>query len=216
NSRRALRAILSNSTGSIPPSTSRPRRHAPPRRRARPAAGSPAPAGRRPTRTTSAPPAPGAPPARRAARAVPAAAGPPPRAIDAVDWLAKTSGGSATVLPREAERRAAVIVPPGPRLVDRIDIEPQYWALVEALLGHVLLAADLDEALKLWRGADHPVTVVTPRGEAIDPLGAVTGGSEPPLEETLLARARELRELEGAHAASLARLAAEERALAER
>src|SRR5437899_3191518 len=137
-------------------------------------------------------------------------------AIDAIDWLAKTSGGSAPVLPRAAERRAAAIVPTGPRLVDRIDIEPQYWALVEALLGHVLLAADLDEALKLWRGADHPVTVVTPRGEAIDPLGAVTGGSEPPLEETLLARARELRELEGAHAASLARLAAEERALAER
>src|SRR6266478_937975 len=137
-------------------------------------------------------------------------------AIDAVDWLTRTSGGSATVLPREAERRAAVIVPPGPRLVDRIEVEPQHWALVEALLGCVLLATDLDEALKLWRGADHPVTVVTPRGEAIDPLGAVTGGSEPPLEETLLARARELRELEGAHAASLARLAAEERALAER
>src|SRR5947209_3423041 len=137
-------------------------------------------------------------------------------AIDAVDWLARTSGGSATVLPREAERRAAVIVPPGPRLVDRIGVEPQHWALGEALLGGVRLATGLDEALKLWRGADHAVTVVTPRGEAIDPLGAVTGGSEPPLEETLLARARELRELEGAHAASLARLAAEERALAER
>src|SRR5207302_1268176 len=115
-----------------------------------------------------------------------------------------------------AGRRAAVIVPPGPRLVDRIEVEPQHWALVEALLGCVLLATDLDEALKLWRGADHAVTVVTPRGEAIDPLGAVTGGSEPPLEETLLARARELRELEGAHAASRERLAAEERVLAER
>src|SRR6266851_2565205 len=137
-------------------------------------------------------------------------------AIDAVDWLTRTSGGSATVLPREAERRAAVIVPPGLRLVDRIEVEPQHWALMEALLGCVLLATDLDEALKLWRGADHWVTVVTPRGEAIDPLGAVTGGSEPPLEETLLARARELRELEGAHAASRERLAAEERALAER
>ena len=135
-------------------------------------------------------------------------------AIDAIGWLAKTGGGSATVLPREAERRAAVIVPPGPRLVDRIEIEPQHWALVEALLGHVLLAADLVEALKLWRGAEHPVTVVTPRGEAIDALGTVTGGSEPPLEETLLARARELRELEAAHVASLERLAAEERALA--
>src|SRR5207244_11304795 len=66
-----------------------------------------------------------------------------PAAIDAIGWLAKTGGGSATVLPREAERRAAVIVPPGPRLVDRIEIEPQHWALVEALLGHVLLAADL-------------------------------------------------------------------------
>src|SRR5437773_2036036 len=135
-------------------------------------------------------------------------------AIDAIGWLAKTGGGSATVLPREAERRAAVIVPPGPRLVDRIEIEPQHWALVEALLGHVLLAADLVEALKPWRGAEHPVTVVPPRGEAIDGLGTVTGGSEPPLEETLLARARELRELEAAHVASLERLAAEERPLA--
>jgi chromosome segregation ATPase len=40
--------------------------------------------------------------------------------------------------------------------------------------------------------------VVTVTGEAIDALGAVTGGSEPPLKETLLARARELREIEGA------------------
>ena len=135
-------------------------------------------------------------------------------AIDAVGWLAGTGGGSATVLPREAERRAAVIVPPGPRLVDRIEIEPQYWAMIEALLGHVLLAADLDEALRLWRSADHAVMVVTPCGEAIDALGSVTGGSEPPLEETLLARARELRELERVHAASVERVASEERALA--
>jgi chromosome segregation protein len=50
------------------------------------------------------------------------------------------------------------------------------------------------------------VTVVTLTGEAIDPTGAVTGGSEPPLEETLLARARELREIEAALAAARARL----------
>jgi len=135
-------------------------------------------------------------------------------ALDAVAWLGTTGGGSATVLPRDAERRAPVIVSPGPRLVDRIEVDPQHWALVEALLGHVLLAADVDEALRLWRAAEHPVTVVTPGGEALDALGAVTGGSEPPLEETLLARARELRELETAHAASLERVAAEERALA--
>ena len=128
-------------------------------------------------------------------------------AVESVAWLASETAGSATLVPREAERRAPVIVPPGPRLLDRIDVDPPHWALAEALLGHVLLADDLDSALRLWREAPHPVLVVTRRGEAIDGLGAVTGGSEPPLEETLLARTRELRELENARAAAAARVA---------
>src|SRR5437667_77785 len=136
-------------------------------------------------------------------------------AVAAVGWLTESNAGSATVLPRDAERRAAVIVPAGRRLLDQIDVDPQHWALAEALLGQVLLADDLGHALALWRAASHAVTVVTPAGEAIDTVGAVTGGSEPPLEETLLARARELRELEGTLAAARADLAREERALAE-
>jgi chromosome segregation protein len=116
-------------------------------------------------------------------------------ALDAIRWLREAGAGSATVLPHEPERRATVIVPAGRRLVDQIDIDPDYWALAEAVLGNVLLANDLDEAMALWREAPHPLTVVTVAGEAVDLLGAVTGGSEPPLEETLLARARELREL---------------------
>ena len=135
-------------------------------------------------------------------------------AVQDISWLREAAGGSATVVPREAERRPAVMVPPGQRLVDRIDVDPQYWALVEALLGHVLLAEDLERAVALWRAASHPVTVVTRAGEAIDTLGAVTGGSEPPLEETLLARERELRELDVAHAAATDRVRREERALA--
>jgi chromosome segregation protein len=117
------------------------------------------------------------------------------RAVEAIRWLSQEGAGSATVLPHDPERRATVIVPPGRRLVEQIDVDPDHWALAEAVLGHVLLANDLDDALALWRDAAHPVTVVTPAGEAVDVLGAVTGGSEPPLEETLLARARELREL---------------------
>jgi chromosome segregation protein len=128
-------------------------------------------------------------------------------AVESVAWLASETAGSATLVPREPERRAPVIVPPGPRLLDRIDVDPPHWALAEALLGHVLLADDLDGALRLWREAPHPVLVVTRRGEAIDALGAVTGGSEPPLEETLLARTRELRELEQARAGASARVA---------
>jgi chromosome segregation protein len=122
------------------------------------------------------------------------------RALEAIRWLRETGGGSATVLPHEPERRATVIVPAGRRLVDQIEVDPDYWALAEAVLGNVLLANDLDEAMQVWRDAPHPLTVVTLAGEAVDLLGAVTGGSEPPLEETLLARARELREL-GRHVA---------------
>jgi chromosome segregation protein len=77
----------------------------------------------------------------------------------------------------------------------------------------VLVADDLDRARELWRTAIHPVTVVTLQGEAIDTLGAVSGGSAPPLEETILARARELRELKEALADNAARLVAEEAAL---
>jgi chromosome segregation protein len=136
-------------------------------------------------------------------------------ALDGVGWLEETRGGSATVVPRDADRRAAVIVPPGQRLVDRIEVEPPYWSLVEALLGHVLLADDLATAVRLWRAASHPVTVVTRAGEAIDVLGAVTGGSEPPLEETVLARERELRELARTCDEVAARVERAEHALAE-
>src|SRR5262245_32829337 len=119
-------------------------------------------------------------------------------ALGAVRWLRETQAGSATVIPHDPERRATVIVPAGRPLVDQVDGRPVDWALAEALLGQVLRADDLEEALRIWREAPHPLTVVTLAGEAIDALGAVTGGSEPPLEETLLARARELRELAAA------------------
>ncbi|TMA81855.1 MAG: chromosome segregation protein SMC [Deltaproteobacteria bacterium] len=135
-------------------------------------------------------------------------------AVRAIGWLSKTAGGNATVVPRDAERRAATIVPPGRRLVDRIEVDPAHWALAEALLGQVLVADDLESALALWRAADHPVTVVTPKGEAVDALGAVSGGSEPALEETLLARQRELRELEQAIAASASQVVEAEQVLA--
>src|SRR5262249_21647153 len=94
-----------------------------------------------------------------------------------------------------------------------VDVDPGHWALAEALLGQVLLADDLAEALRIWREAPHPLTVVTLAGEAIDALGAVTGGSEPPLEETLLARARELRELAAATREAEATADAEQRVL---
>ena len=112
-------------------------------------------------------------------------------------WLAPEAAGSATLVPREPERRAPVIVPPGPRLLDRIDVDPPHWALAEALLGQRAAGGRPRRGARVCGGRPRTRSRSSrAAGEAIDPLGAVTGGSEPPLEETLLARARELRELE--------------------
>lgn len=116
--------------------------------------------------------------------------------VEALAWLRAGEGGSATVIPRQPDRSTTSRDLPGTRLRDAVAVEPGYEPLVDALLADVVLVRDLPEALALWRTVDPPVTVVTSCGEAIDPQGAITGGSEPPLEETLLARARELRELE--------------------
>src|SRR5262249_51182514 len=102
-------------------------------------------------------------------------------ALEAIRWLRETRAGSATVIPHDPERRATVIVPAGRRLVDQVDVDPGHWALAEALLGQVLLADDLDEALRLWREAPHPLTVVTLAGEAVGGPGAGAGGRGAPL-----------------------------------
>ncbi len=127
-------------------------------------------------------------------------------AIRDIQWLTSSGGGSATLIPRVSERRAATIVPAGPRLLDRIEADAAHWALAETLLGNVLLADDLVSAIALWRAAAHEVIVVTLRGEAVDALGAMTGGSEPPIEETVLVRERELREMDYALARLKARV----------
>src|SRR5262249_61861751 len=113
----------------------------------------------------------------------------PSAALGAVRWLRETQAGSATVIPHDPERRATVIVPAGRRLVDQVDVDPGHWALAEALLGQVLLADDLDEALRIWREAPHPLTVVTLAGEGGDGPGGGTGGGGPTRERRRLRRA---------------------------
>ncbi len=77
-----------------------------------------------------------------------------------------------------------------------LDLVAGYDRLVDVLLADVFLTDDLEEARAVWLRSGGAATVVTRQGEAIDRMGAMSGGSEPPLEETLLARARELRELD--------------------
>ncbi len=69
--------------------------------------------------------------------------------------------------------------------------------LIPYLLDGVAIVDDLDRAEALWRRNGVVATYVTPAGEVLTPTGGLRGGGESAAHEhSLLARKRELRELE--------------------
>ncbi len=117
-------------------------------------------------------------------------------ASEAVKALRRAGAGRATCIPRAARVPADAPCPPGvERLLDLVHARPGHAEVAAALLGHVLLARDLETALAVWRTTSGAWTIVTPAGETVDANGAVTGGSHR-AEETLLAERRERRALD--------------------
>ncbi len=83
-------------------------------------------------------------------------------------------------------------------LINHISVSPGYEAVIESLLGHVILAGNLNEALRLWQqpNGGTPATIVTREGDLITAGGIITGGSKDRLAG-ILAKKQELKELEG-------------------
>lgn len=130
----------------------------------------------------------------------------------AIDFLKTQRSGRATFLPLDrlhvlptiaAPKRAGLLG----NAIDLVEYAPAVGAAIQQLLNRVWVAENLPAAraaLDDFRGSARP-TVVTLDGEIVRPGGAVTGGSEGGRsDDSLLARARELRELPGqiAHAAA--------------
>ncbi len=88
------------------------------------------------------------------------------------------------------------------RLMDLVSVEERYRGVASSLLGDVVLVPDLQSAIGLWRKNGIRVTLVTPEGDVIDPSGVITGGSDRPIEEEILARRREIEQLRGTSEAS--------------
>jgi len=123
-------------------------------------------------------------------------------ARDAVAYLAENRAGAATFLPLEhlggddqPSREAPAVAPPA-RLVAR-HVGGRAPGLLEYLLGHVAVVDDLDQAEALWRRNGVVATYVTPQGEVLSPTGRLRGGAgSGAVERSLLARRRQIRELE--------------------
>src|SRR5437899_113265 len=119
----------------------------------------------------------------------------------AVAYLRDRGLGSATFLPLE---HLPVADGPGPddngvRWVTR-RVGANAPHLVHHLLAQVAIVDHLDEAEALWRRNGVVATYVTPGGEGFGPIGPLDGGenrASAATEHSLLARKRQLRDLEG-------------------
>src|SRR5213593_1721158 len=119
----------------------------------------------------------------------------------AVAYLRDHGLGSATFLPLE---HLPVAGGPGPddngvRWVTR-SVSANAPHLVHHLLAQVAIVDHLDEAEALWRRNGVVATYVTPGGEVLGPTGRLHGGenrASAATEHSLLARKRQLRDLEG-------------------
>ncbi|HEY7520729.1 MAG TPA: chromosome segregation protein SMC [Methylomirabilota bacterium] len=118
----------------------------------------------------------------------------------AVEYLQTTRSGPATFLPLEHLPTPAGAPPDdnGVRWAAR-SVTASCPDLIHYLLGHVGVVDHLDHAESLWRRNGVVATYVTPAGEVLSPAGRLRGGGESDeggVEHSLLARKRQLRELE--------------------
>jgi chromosome segregation protein len=116
-----------------------------------------------------------------------------------IEHLRQSQMGRGTFFPRQPRVRSEGAAPIEAvdgmigRALDLVTSCEGYDALVNALLGEVVLVRDLDVALHLWNISSAPAVWVTLRGEVLDRSGAVTGGERS--ETGLLEQKREIKSL---------------------
>ncbi|MBV9864829.1 MAG: chromosome segregation protein SMC [Abitibacteriaceae bacterium] len=123
----------------------------------------------------------------------------------AINWLKQNQAGRATFLPLPnlrpggiSDKTRALLREKGVRGVasELVKCDKAYAAAVEYLLGRVIVVDTLDVAVALAKRCEFGVRLVTLDGELVLPAGAITGGQGKQKASGLLARKRELDELE--------------------
>ena len=122
--------------------------------------------------------------------------------VRAIDYLKRASLGRGSFVPLEVRPHASgaslaahehlrEAVP----LIEQITVQENCRAIVDELLGDVLLIPNLVSGISLWRQNGFCGTFVTPEGDIISPSGILTGGSGMGADRSLLRNRREIAEL---------------------
>jgi chromosome segregation protein len=105
----------------------------------------------------------------------------PEFALRAIEILKRTQAGRLSFVqePDAAVAAHPAIEAPGVagRLVDMLDVEPRYRPVAEAMLGHVMVADDLNSAIAASNLNGHGTMFVTRDGDLLEPGRTIAGGS---------------------------------------
>ncbi len=98
--------------------------------------------------------------------------------------------------PESATSKPAIAENGHRRLIDHLSIKEEFRPVLETLIGAVVLADDLPQAMQVWRQSNGSgkKTVVTPEGDLITASGMIIGGSADRLSG-ILSKKQELLEM---------------------
>ncbi|MCK8816565.1 chromosome segregation protein SMC [Natroniella sulfidigena] len=121
----------------------------------------------------------------------------------AINYLKDNQAGRATMLPlnlvaprslRKSEEEGLEIEGAIGVAKDLINYQARYRPVIENILGRVIVAQNIDQAVEISKATNKRVKVVTLAGDVVNPGGAMTGGSYAQ-DNNLLGRSREIEQL---------------------
>ncbi len=118
--------------------------------------------------------------------------------VTAIDYLQTSSAGRSGFVPLDAAKLPAVVSPalpdPSRLLLRHISVKPGFETIAQALLGHVVIAEDIRQALQWFNANGSFQQIVTKNGDLISHHGILVGGSRDRLNG-ILAKKQELKAL---------------------
>ena len=118
--------------------------------------------------------------------------------MDAIDYLQTTGKGRSGFIPlpdvKQLETGSHKNPDPAKLLLNHVSVKDGFEKIAQALLGHVVVTADMHEALALFNRNGHMQTIVTKGGDVISHQGILVGGSREKLSG-ILAKKQEIKSL---------------------
>jgi chromosome segregation protein len=122
--------------------------------------------------------------------------------VRAIDYLKSASLGRGSFVPLDVRPHASGAslaehehLREAVSLIEQITVQEDCRAIVNEMLGDVLLIPNLGSGISLWRQNGFCGTFVTPEGDIISSSGILTGGSGTGADRSLLRNRREIAEL---------------------